>query len=278
MPSPHSSGHHPVPGHHLARTWCLEIVVHIWTEEPCLQWWLALCEGWTSARGSGGSTRPPGAVGTCHHSPYLSPPHTHAHTHTHAHMHARTQMHTHACTQTRTCTQTCTRTCMHAHTHMHTQAHTCTRTRAHTHADTHMHVHRRALHTDMPVRTRMHTHTHVHRHAPTHARTRMYARVQADTVRLGVQGVQSQAAHLLPASHAGLCPWSPRLPAPHPPLPRLGPGAPAAWWLHAAAAAKSLQSCPTLCHPIDSSPPGSPVPGILQARTLEWVAIFFSNA
>ena len=43
-------------------------------------------------------------------------------------------------------------------------------------------------------------------------------------------------------------------------------------------AAKSLQSCPTLCNPIDSSPPGSPVPGILQARTLEWVAIFFSNA
>ena len=46
----------------------------------------------------------------------------------------------------------------------------------------------------------------------------------------------------------------------------------------AAAAAKSLQSCPTLCDPIDASPPGSPVPGILQARTLEWVAISFSNA
>ena len=44
----------------------------------------------------------------------------------------------------------------------------------------------------------------------------------------------------------------------------------------AAAAAKSLQSCPTLCDPIDSSPPGSPIPGILQARTLEWVAIAFS--
>ena len=43
-------------------------------------------------------------------------------------------------------------------------------------------------------------------------------------------------------------------------------------------AAKSLQSCPTLCDPIDSSPPGFPVPGILQARTLEWVAISFSNA
>ena len=46
----------------------------------------------------------------------------------------------------------------------------------------------------------------------------------------------------------------------------------------AAAAAKSLQSCPTLCDPIDGSPPGSPVPGILQARTLEWVAISFSKA
>ena len=45
-----------------------------------------------------------------------------------------------------------------------------------------------------------------------------------------------------------------------------------------AAAAKSLQSCPTLCDPIDGSPPSSPVPGILQARTLEWVAISFSNA
>ena len=46
----------------------------------------------------------------------------------------------------------------------------------------------------------------------------------------------------------------------------------------AAAAAKSLQSCLTLCDTIDGSPPGSPVPGILQARTLEWVAISFSNA
>ena len=59
-------------------------------------------------------------------------------------------------------------------------------------------------------------------------------------------------------------------------------------WLHlgcyilnlevAAAAAKSLQSCPPLCDPIDGSPPGFPVPGILQARTLDWVAISFSNA
>ena len=59
------------------------------------------------------------------------------------------------------------------------------------------------------------------------------------------------------------------------------------WWFDwdgrrggvaAAAAAKSLQSCPTLCDPIDGSPPGSPVHGILQARTVEWVAISFSNA
>ena len=53
-------------------------------------------------------------------------------------------------------------------------------------------------------------------------------------------------------------------------------------WKHAvavaAATAKSLRSCPTLWDPIDGSPPGSPVPGILQARTLEWVAISFSNA
>ena len=46
----------------------------------------------------------------------------------------------------------------------------------------------------------------------------------------------------------------------------------------AAAASKSLQSCLTLCNPIDGSPPGSPFPGILQARTLEWGAISFSNA
>ena len=44
------------------------------------------------------------------------------------------------------------------------------------------------------------------------------------------------------------------------------------------ATAKSRQSCPTLCDPIDGSPPGSPIPGILQARTLEWIAISFSNA
>ena len=67
------------------------------------------------------------------------------------------------------------------------------------------------------------------------------------------------------------------------------PKPPAPWfrepyWLHATlftltmlCYAKSLQLCPTLCDPIDSSPPGSPIPGILQARTLEWVAISFSN-
>ena len=54
------------------------------------------------------------------------------------------------------------------------------------------------------------------------------------------------------------------------PNPEQGPAA--------AAAAKSLQSCPTLYDPIDGSPPGSAVPGILQARTLDWVAISFSNA
>ena len=49
-------------------------------------------------------------------------------------------------------------------------------------------------------------------------------------------------------------------------------------WFRTAAAAKSLQSCLTRCDPIDRRPPGSPIPGILQARTLEWVAISFSNA
>ena len=56
----------------------------------------------------------------------------------------------------------------------------------------------------------------------------------------------------------------------------LGPGR--FFFKVAATAAKSPQSCPTLCDPIDGSPPGSSVPGILQARTLEWIAISFSNA
>ena len=77
--------------------------------------------------------------------------------------------------------------------------------------------------------------------------------------------------------------WS-GLPFPSPRnLPDLGikPGSPALQadaLPSAATAAKSLQSCPTLCDPIDGSPPGSPVPGILQARTLEGVAVSFSNA
>ena len=50
------------------------------------------------------------------------------------------------------------------------------------------------------------------------------------------------------------------------------------YWLRGPRHTKSCQSCPTLCHPIDTSPPGSPVPGILQASTLEWVAISFSHA
>ena len=55
-------------------------------------------------------------------------------------------------------------------------------------------------------------------------------------------------------------------------------GTPAAVATAAAAAAKSLQLCPTLCDPIDDHSPGFPIPGIFQARTLEWVAISFSNA
>ena len=61
-------------------------------------------------------------------------------------------------------------------------------------------------------------------------------------------------------------------------LQSLGQEDPLEKGMTAAAAAKSLQSCPTLCDPIDGSPPGSPVPGILQARTLEGFAISFSNA
>ena len=71
-----------------------------------------------------------------------------------------------------------------------------------------------------------------------------------------------------------LCPWDF-------PGKSTGVGCHCLLWLFkaaAAAAAKSLQSCPALCDPIDGSPPGSPIPGILQARTLEWVAISFSNA
>ena len=73
----------------------------------------------------------------------------------------------------------------------------------------------------------------------------------------------------------GIEPWSPALQADS--LPTKPPGKPALKY-PAAAAAKLLQSCLTLCNPIDGSPSGSPVPGILQARTLEWVAISFSNA
>ena len=65
----------------------------------------------------------------------------------------------------------------------------------------------------------------------------------------------------------------------NPHTPKDKPDLPPMWFFAVtAASAKSLQSCPTLCDPIDGSPTGSPVPGILQARTLEWVAISFSNA
>ena len=72
--------------------------------------------------------------------------------------------------------------------------------------------------------------------------------------------------------HSGIEPASPALQADS------LPSEPALSEVSAAAAAKSLQSCPTLCDPIDGGPPDSPVPGILQARILEWVAISFSNA
>ena len=87
---------------------------------------------------------------------------------------------------------------------------------------------------------------------------------------LGHQALDShkECATLIPHMHSsqkGLCSYENLMP-------------PLIWQEVAAAAAKSLQLCPTLCDPRDSSPPGSPIPGILQARTLEWVAISFSNA
>ena len=79
-------------------------------------------------------------------------------------------------------------------------------------------------------------------------------------------------------SHVRLCatPWTAALQAP----PCMGFSRQKYWsgMPLPSAAAKSLQSCPTLCDPINSSPPGSPIPGIFQARTLEWVAISFANA
>ena len=73
-------------------------------------------------------------------------------------------------------------------------------------------------------------------------------------------------------------PCTPALPSPYCELYYLNTENGVIFSFNGHAAAKSLQSCPTLCNPIDGGPPGSPVPGILQARTLEWVAISFSNA
>ena len=92
--------------------------------------------------------------------------------------------------------------------------------------------------------------------------------------------LEAQAAALTAWRHLGLWPWLNHLPflrfefviwkmKVHSLIQQM---------FAAAAAAKSLQSCPTLCNPIDGSPPGSSIPGIPQARTLEWVAISFSNA
>ena len=76
-----------------------------------------------------------------------------------------------------------------------------------------------------------------------------------------------------------LCAYVPtRCPASFPWITCMGSRASILVTLDSCSLAKSLQSCPTLCDPIDSGPPGSPVPGMLQARTLEWVAISFSNA
>ena len=87
---------------------------------------------------------------------------------------------------------------------------------------------------------------------------------------------QNTGVGSLTLPNPGIEPGSPALQVDS--LPTESPGKLSVYTAAAAAAAKSLQLCPTLCDPIDGSPPGSPIPGILQARTLEWVAISFSNA
>ena len=91
-----------------------------------------------------------------------------------------------------------------------------------------------------------------------------------------------QATPSLGFSRQEYCSGLPFLPPEDLPNPGIEPASTAfpalAGRFFTTAAAKSLQSCLTLCDPIDGSPPGSPVPGVLQARTLEWVAISFSNA
>jgi len=84
------------------------------------------------------------------------------------------------------------------------------------------------------------------------------------------ENLQMQSEILFPSNNSTKIYWIPMLD--EWPLPSINRN------IRNAAAAKSLQSCPTLCDPKDGSPPGSPVPGILQARTPEWVAIAFSNA
>ena len=148
------------------------------------------------------------------------------------------------------------------HTHSHTHTHTA---RAAEHTPSHTHI------CTYPGQQSTHTHTpgaaeHTHSYTHTHNK--------------GRRDIPGGGRGLFSPYPQSLVYKSPRQPEPgwaaEPGTHEQGRMLQNAWGKPAAA--KSLQSCPTLCDPIDGSPPGSPVPGILQARTLEWVAISFSNA
>ena len=221
--------------------------------------------------------------------------HTHSHTyatHTCTHMYSHTHTthrprytRTHAHVQTQP-TPTLTRHAAYSHAHIPTYPHlclynhVCTHTRAsipwtHTHTCAHPHLCTMvpyahmptcALHKHMQLACNLTTcilHTHPHKYMPARTGTHTHAGAPSGT-RAGT--VHTVHTH----THDPLCT--------HPTHVCTGAHACTHTGSTPAAAAKSLQSCPTLWDPIDGSPPGSPVPGILQARTLEWVAISSSNA
>ena len=129
---------------------------------------------------------------------------------------------------------------------------------------------------------RVHTHTHVHTHARAHTHTHAHTNVHTCGCPHGRAHVCTCACtYVCTRTHTCVCTRAHAATCAH-----MHTHTCIHTHVHAhththgtiAAAAKLRQSCPTLCDPIDGSPPGSPVPGILQARTLEWVAISFSNS
>ena len=208
---------------------------------------------------------------------------THVFTHTH---HTQAQVYTYPCTcaytthtahpqdmlhtPTHTCPHihTCACITMSAHTHVRPyHVHTLTPVHTHTHAlwIPYAHMPTCALHKHMQLACNLTTcilHTHPHKYMPAHTCTHTHAGATS--------GTRADTVHTVNTPmHAPLCT--------HPTHVCTGAHACTHTGSTPAAAAESLQSCPTLCDPIDGSPPGSPVPGILQARTLEWVAISISN-